>query len=38
MKLTVKEITIFSMLGAVMYASKMIMELLLVIHLKIFQK
>ena len=33
MKLTVKEITIFSMLGAVMYASKMIMEFTPNIHL-----
>ncbi|MBR3684007.1 MAG: hypothetical protein IKL78_03910 [Lachnospiraceae bacterium] len=33
MKLTVKEITIFSMLGAVMYASKMIMEFAPNIHL-----
>lgn len=33
MKLTVKELTIFSMLGAVMYASKMIMEFAPNIHL-----
>lgn len=33
MKLTVKEITTFAMLGAIMYASKMIMELAPNIHL-----
>ena len=33
MKLTVKEITIFSMFGALMYASKMLMEVLPNIHL-----
>lgn len=33
MKLTVREMAVFSMLGAVMYASKMIMELLPNIHL-----
>ncbi len=33
MKLTTREIAVFSMLGAVMYASKMIMELLPNIHL-----
>lgn len=33
MKLTAREITIFGMLGAVMYASKMLMELLPNIHL-----
>lgn len=33
MKLTIKEIAIFGMLGAVMYASKMIMELLPNVHL-----
>lgn len=33
MKLTVKEIAVFSMLGAMMYASKMIMEVLPNIHL-----
>lgn len=33
MKLTVRELTIFSMLGAVMYASKMIMEFAPNIHL-----
>ena len=33
MKLTIKEIAVFGMLGAVMYASKMIMELLPNVHL-----
>lgn len=33
MKLTIREIAIFGMLGAVMYASKMIMELIPNIHL-----
>lgn len=33
MKLTIREITIFSMLGAVMYASKLIMEFVPNIHL-----
>ena len=33
MKLTIKELTIFSMLGAVMYASKMIMEMIPNVHL-----
>ena len=33
MKLTVKEITVFSLLGSVMYLSKMIMELLPNVHL-----
>ena len=33
MKLTIREMTIFSMLGAVMYASKMIMEFAPNIHL-----
>ena len=33
MRLTAKEITVFGMLGAVMYASKMLMELLPNIHL-----
>ena len=33
MKLTVREITVFSMLGALMYASKIIMELAPNIHL-----
>ena len=33
MKLTTKELTIFSMLGALMYASKIIMELVPNIHL-----
>ncbi len=33
MKLTVKEMAIFSMLGAIMYASKMIMELIPNVHL-----
>lgn len=33
MKLTVKEIAVFSMLGAVMYASKMIMEVVPNVHL-----
>jgi len=33
MKLTVKEITVFGMLGAVMYASKMLMELFPNMHL-----
>ncbi|MBQ7839159.1 MAG: hypothetical protein IJ390_01525 [Lachnospiraceae bacterium] len=33
MKLTVKEITVFSMLGAVMYASKVIMEVVPNVHL-----
>jgi len=33
MKLTAKEITVFGMLGAVMYASKMLMELFPNIHL-----
>lgn len=33
MKLTIKEIAVFGMLGGVMYASKMIMELLPNIHL-----
>ena len=33
MKLTIKELTVFSMLGAVMYASKMIMEMIPNVHL-----
>ncbi|MBR6770160.1 MAG: hypothetical protein IKM28_02770 [Lachnospiraceae bacterium] len=33
MKLTIRELAVFSMLGALMYASKMIMELLPNIHL-----
>ena len=33
MKLTTKEITVFAMLGALMYASKVIMELAPNIHL-----
>ena len=33
MKLTIKEIAIFGMLGAVMYASKIIMELVPNVHL-----
>lgn len=33
MKLSLKEITVFSMLGAIMYASKMLMQLLPNIHL-----
>ena len=33
MKLTVKEMAVFSMLGAVMYASKVIMEIAPNIHL-----
>ena len=33
MKLTIREMTIFSMLGAIMYASKMIMEVAPNIHL-----
>ena len=33
MKLTIREMTIFSMLGAIMYASKMIMEIAPNIHL-----
>lgn len=33
MKLTVREIAVFGMLGAVMYASKMIMELIPNVHL-----
>lgn len=33
MKLTIREMTVFSMLGAVMYASKMIMEMAPNIHL-----
>ena len=33
MKLTIKEIAVFGMLGAVMYLSKMLMELLPNIHL-----
>ncbi|MBR5521371.1 MAG: hypothetical protein IKU54_05175 [Oscillospiraceae bacterium] len=33
MKLTIKEITVFSLLGSVMYLSKMIMELLPNVHL-----
>ncbi len=33
MKLTIKEITIFAMLGAVMYVSKMVMEFLPNVHL-----
>ena len=33
MKLNVKEIAVFSMLGAMMYASKVLMELLPNIHL-----
>ena len=33
MKLTIREITVFGMLGALMYASKMLMELLPNIHL-----
>ena len=33
MKLTIKEMTVFSMLGAIMYASKMIMEFAPNIHL-----
>ena len=33
MKLTIREIAVFGMLGAVMYASKMLMELLPNVHL-----
>ena len=33
MKLSIKELTVFSMLGAVMYASKMIMEMIPNVHL-----
>ena len=33
MKLTIKEISIFSMLGALMYASKVIMEMIPNVHL-----
>lgn len=33
MKLTIKEIAVFGMLGAVMYASKLLMELLPNVHL-----
>ena len=33
MKLTTREITVFAMLGAVMYASKMIMEVIPNVHL-----
>ena len=33
MKLTIKEIAIFSMLGALMYASKAIMEMIPNVHL-----
>ena len=33
MKLTIKEMAVFSMLGAVMYASKVIMEIAPNIHL-----
>ena len=33
MKLTTREITVFAMLGAVMYASKLLMELVPNVHL-----
>ena len=33
MRLTTREITVFAMLGAVMYASKLLMELIPNVHL-----
>ncbi len=33
MKLTIREITVFGMLGGIMYASKLIMELIPNVHL-----